>query len=62
MASSRLKLRIDPPAKFSGKENYEEFAKRLRNYMCLSNLRFADLMKWSITKTERIDSDVMQRK
>ena len=51
MASGGLKLRIDPPAKFSGKDNYEEFSKKLRNYMCLSDLGYADLMNWSGKQT-----------
>ena len=44
MASGGLKLKIDPPSKFSGKDNYEEFAKKLRNYMCLLDLDYAELM------------------
>ena len=52
--AGNLKLRIDPPSKFSGRENYEEFSKKLRNYMCLSDLRYAELMTWSTRRTTEI--------
>ena len=53
-----LKLRLDPPTKFSGKD-FEDFSKKLRNYMCLSNLRFATLMKWAVTKDSYIDEQLI---
>ena len=53
-----LKLRIDPPPKFNG-TNFEEFNKKLRNYMCLSNLRYAELMRWAVTKDRPIDEQLM---
>ena len=61
-----LKLRIDPPAKFSG-SSYEEFAKKLRNYMCLSDLAYADLMNWAtkqpttITRQQMHERDVDEK-
>ena len=51
-------MRIDPPAKFNG-TNFEEFNKKLRNYMCFSHLRYADLMRWAITKDKPIDETLM---
>ena len=53
-----LKLRIDPPPKFNG-TNFEEFKKKMRNYMCLSHLRYADLMSWAVTKDRPIDETMM---
>ena len=51
-------MRIDPPSKFNG-TNFEEFNKKLRNYMCLSHLRYADLMRWATTKDRPIDEALM---
>ena len=59
-----LKLKLDPPDKFSGKDDYENFAKRLRNYMCLWDLRYSKEMKWAesmetpITTKEVAERDV----
>ena len=47
-----IKLNVDPPSKFSGatKDNYEDFEKRLRTYLCLSDTRFPKLLKWTLTQ------------
>ena len=47
--AGNLKLKIDPPAKFSG-QSYEDFSNRLRSYMCLSDLNYADTMTWAIKR------------
>ena len=39
-----IKLRVDPPDKFTGKEDFEEFAKRLRAYVILADPALAILM------------------
>ena len=49
-----LRLRIDPPKKFTGIENYEDFAKKLRNYMCLSDLSYARLMTWASKRAQPV--------
>ena len=35
------KLRVEPPAKFTGKENFEHFLKRFTNYMALTDDNYA---------------------
>ena len=47
-----IKLKVDPPSKFSGttKDNYEDFEKRLRTYLCLSDTRFPKLLKWTLNQ------------
>ena len=46
---SGLRLKLDPPAKFGGKptDNYEEFIKKLRNYMSLNDMKYNGLMRWA---------------
>ena len=60
--AGNLKLRIDPPSKFSGKENYEEFAKKLRNYMCLSDLRYAAEMTWATKRITPITVETLRER
>ena len=45
-----IKLKVDPPSKFSGttKDNYVDFEQRLRTYLCLSDTRFPKLLKWTL--------------
>ena len=38
------KLRVDPPPKFTGTENFEGFYKRLCNYMSLNDENFGTIM------------------
>ena len=47
-----IKLKVDPPSKFAGttKDNYEDFEKRLRTYLCLSDTRFPKLLKWALNQ------------
>ena len=54
-----LKLRIDPPNKFNGKD-YDEFAKNMRNYMSLSSLRYAALLERAATSPDPITDDLME--
>ena len=56
-----IKLRVDPPGKFSGttKDNYEDFEKRLRTYLCLTDTRFPKLLKWILTQTKQVTADTL---
>ena len=47
-----VKLKVDPPSKFAGttKDNYEDFEKRLRTYLCLSDTRFPKLLRWALNQ------------
>ena len=58
---SGLRLKLDPPAKFGGKptDNYDEFAKKLRNYMSLNDLKYNDLMRWAQEETLPINDGLM---
>ena len=40
------KLRIDPPAKFTGSEDYEAFFKRLRNYICMTDRNYGKIFDY----------------
>ena len=59
--AGNLKLRIDPPSKFNGL-NYEEFSKKLRNYMCLSDLNYADTMTWATKRTTAITREQLRER
>ena len=50
MNKSEIKLKVSLPEKFSGgtKDNYEEFEKKLRTYLCLSDVRFSVLLTWAL--------------
>ena len=56
-----IKLKVDPPSKFSGttKDNYEDFEKRLRTYLCLSDTRFPKLLKWSLQQGMPINTSML---
>ena len=63
MASSEgvVRFKIEPPPKYTGTGNFEEFAKRFTNYMSLSNVRYGDLMRRAANNptpvlTARLDS------
>ena len=49
-----IKLRVDPPDKFTGKENFEEFQKRFRSYVILADPALAlyidDASRTSVTR------------
>ena len=49
-----IRLKIEPPAKFTGKENYDEFAKRFTNYVSLSDHHYATVMKWATEQGDEI--------
>ena len=57
-----IKLKVEPPAKFSGgtKDNYEDFEKRLRTYLGLSDPRFPAILKWVVKRGTAITEDVLQ--
>ena len=38
------KLRVEPPTKFSGRENFDSFFKRFVNYMSLTDENFGFIM------------------
>ena len=59
--AGNLKLRIDPPAKFNGTD-YETFAKKLRNYMCLSDLNYAECMNWAVKRTTEITREQLRER
>ena len=54
-----VKLKVDPPSKFTGttKDNYEDFEKRLRTYLCLTDTRFPKLLKWTLTQDMPINNN-----
>ena len=45
--SNLIKLKIDPPEKFNGKSDFDYFAKRLKNYMMLSDQDYGPIMKFA---------------
>ena len=56
-----VKLRIEPPAKFQGgpKDNYEDFEKRLRTYLGLSDAKYPKLLRWVVQQGMPITKDTM---
>ena len=56
-----IKLKVDPPAKFTGgtKDNYEDFEKRLRTYLSLIDTRFPRLLKWAVRQGMPITSEIV---
>ena len=56
-----IKLKVDPPSKFSGttEDNYEDFEKRLRTYLCLSDTRFPKLLRWTLLQSMPINSAML---
>ena len=47
-----IKLNTEPPSKFTGgtKDNYEDFEKRLRTYLSLTDTRFPKILKWVVNQ------------
>ena len=54
-----VKLKIEPPTKFTGgsKDNYEDFERRLRTYLSLTDTRFPKLLKWVVQQGMPILTD-----
>ena len=52
------KIRVDPPAKFTGKEDYERFYKRLGNYMSLTSKHYKRIFDGTL---ERLREPITQR-
>ena len=54
-----VKLKIEPPTKFTGgsKDNYEDFERRLRTYLSLTDTRFPKLLKWVVQQGMPISTD-----
>ena len=58
-----IKLKVEPPSKFTGgtKDNYEDFEKRLQTYLSLTDTRFPKILKWVVNQgmpitTEQADT------
>ena len=56
------RMKIAPPKEFNGKGDYEEFSKKLRAYMCLSDQRFGFLLRWVETCQVTITKEVVNAK
>ena len=56
-----VKLRIEPPAKFQGgsKDNYEDFEKRLRTYLGLTDAKYPKLLRWVVQQGMPITKETM---
>ena len=50
--TEKVKLKVRLPERFSGgsKENYEEFEKRLRTYLCLTDPNYSEILKWAVVQ------------
>ena len=61
LLSDKVKLKVPQPEKFSGgaKENYEDFEKKLRTYLCLSDPKFPTLLKWAVDETDDITNELI---
>ena len=57
-----VKLKIDPPTKFTGgaKDNYEDFERRLRTYLSLTDTRFPKLLKWAVQQQIPITTELIR--
>ena len=51
------KLRVEPPPKFTGKENFEAFLKRLTNYLSLTDENYSFIIESMKTRIKRPWSD-----
>ena len=51
--TEKIKLKVNLPERFTGssKDNYEEFEKKLRTYLCLTDSGYAHMLKWTIRQT-----------
>ena len=56
-----IRLKIDPPGKFGGTptDNYDEYTKKLRNYMSLNDARYNELMRWAQSEQLPISDETM---
>ena len=54
-----VKLKVEPPSKFTGgtKDNYEDFERRLRTYLSLTDTRYPRLLKWAVQQGMPITND-----
>ena len=54
--TEKVKRKVNLPERFSGgsEENYEEFAKILPTYLCLTDSHYAEILQWSIDQTMTI--------
>ena len=54
-----VKLKIEPPAKFTGgaKDNYEDFERRPRIYLSLTDARFPKILKWVTQQSLAVTQD-----
>ena len=56
LLSEKIKLKIPEPGKLTGgpNENFEDFEKRLRTYLCLSDQKFPTLLRWVVEETNEV--------
>ena len=59
MNTEKVRLKVHLPDKFTGgtKDNFEDFEKRLRTYLCLTDTRFAVLLKWALGEDKPITEE-----
>ena len=64
LLSEKVKLKVPQPEKFSGgaKENYEDFEKKLRAYLCLSDPKFPTLLNWAVDEVAHITNALITAK
>ena len=57
-----VKLKVEPPSKFTGgtKDNYEDFEKRLRTYLSLVDTRFPRILRWVVERGVPITNDLVE--
>ena len=60
--TEKAKLKVNLPERFSGglKDNYEEFEKKLRTYLCLTDSTYALLLKWAVEQGVPITTDMIK--
>ena len=59
MNTEKVRLKVHLPEKFAGgtKDNFEDFEKRLRTYLCLTGTRFSVLLKWALKETKPVTDE-----
>ena len=57
----KVKLKVGLPDKFTGssKDNYEDFAKKLKTYLCLTDSSFSKLLRWATDRGMPITDEVL---
>ena len=57
--NSLIQLKLDPPPKFTGRENYEEWSKKFRNYLALSNPMLTKMLVAVAGTTQVLTTDMV---